>query len=169
MLKKMYDLQKKKGKKGFSMIELIIVIAIMAILMALIGTQLIPYLEKSRARKDQNTLDACLTNLESAIAEAEYNGGATSWNGIAGMDADSTNPDVAKEYKIFAGSAYDSDTELTDALKSKEAKGATVTFGINSQGVCYVEVVGSNAEHGGLIVSSKFSGYVNDAPTTLKN
>ena len=34
--------QKKNGTKGFSMIELIIVIAVMAILIALIGTQLIP-------------------------------------------------------------------------------------------------------------------------------
>ena len=170
MLKKMYDLQKKKGKKGFSMIELIIVIAIMAILMALIGTQLIPYLEKSRARKDQNTLDACLTNFEAAIAEAEYNGGAQKWSGIAGLPGDNTgDPDVKGEYKIFAGAAYDDDTELTAALKSKEAKGATtVIFGINAEGVCYVEAVGSSPEHEGLIVSSKFSGYIEDAPTGLR-
>lgn len=162
MLKKMYDLQKKKGKKGFSMIELIIVIAIMAILMALIGTQLIPYLEKSRARKDQNTMDACLTNLESAIAESEYNGGAASWNGIATLP--STPSDVKGEYETFAGDAYDTDAELTAVLKSKEAKGATVTFGINSEGVCYVQAIATGNEHGGLIVSSKFSGYVDDMP-----
>lgn len=160
MLKKMYDLQ-KKGKKGFSMIELIIVIAIMAILMALIGTQLIPYLEKSRARKDQNTLDACLTNLESAIAESEYNKGKDSWDGITNLP---TDPDVKGEYETFAGSAYDEDSELTAALKSKEAKGATVKFGINSEGVCYVQAIATDAEHGGLIVSSKFSGYVEDMP-----
>ena len=68
MVKKITDLQKKKGKKGFSMIELIIVIAIMAILIALIGTQLIPYLEKSRERKDETTLDTCLTSFNLFLA-----------------------------------------------------------------------------------------------------
>lgn len=71
MLKKMYDLQKKKGKKGFSMIELIIVIAIMAILIALIGTQLLPYLEKSREKRDMTTLDTILTATQSVISENE--------------------------------------------------------------------------------------------------
>lgn len=71
MLKKMYDLQKKKGKKGFSMIELIIVIAIMAILIALIGTQLIPYLEKSREKRDMTTLDTIMTAAQSVVSENE--------------------------------------------------------------------------------------------------
>ena len=65
------DLQKKKGKKGFSMIELIIVIAIMAILVALIGTQLVPYLEKSRENRDKTTLDTCKTAFESVVADDE--------------------------------------------------------------------------------------------------
>ncbi|MBQ3784081.1 MAG: type II secretion system protein [Lachnospiraceae bacterium] len=71
MVKKLKDLQNKKGKKGFSMIELIIVIAIMAILVALIGTQLIPYLDKSRAGRDKTTLDTVLTAVQTIAAENE--------------------------------------------------------------------------------------------------
>lgn len=63
--------QKKNGTKGFSMIELIIVIAIMAILVALIGTQLIPYLEKSRESKDRATLDSALTAFQTALIDIE--------------------------------------------------------------------------------------------------
>ena len=164
MLKKMYDLQKKKGKKGFSMIELIIVIAIMAVLMALIGTQLLPYMEKSRERKDQSTMDSCLTNFRSAIANAEYTApsAGVTFNGISGLPTD-----VKSEYETLAG-AYDTDTKLTATFKSKEAKGGTVTFGITSEGICYVEVkgTGSDSKKGGLYVSEKFTGYKKDAPTT---
>ena len=39
---------RKKDNKGFSLVELIIVIAIMAILVGVVGTQVIPYIEKSR-------------------------------------------------------------------------------------------------------------------------
>lgn len=63
--------QKKNGTKGFSMIELIIVIAVMAILIALIGTQLIPYLEKSRATKDLDTMSAMLTAIQSVCTDYE--------------------------------------------------------------------------------------------------
>lgn len=63
--------QKKNGTKGFSMIELIIVIAVMAILIALIGTQLIPYLEKSRKTRDLDTLNAALTAVQSVVTDHE--------------------------------------------------------------------------------------------------
>lgn len=63
--------QKKNGTKGFSMIELIIVIAVMAILIALIGTQLIPYLEKSRKTRDLDTLNAVLTAVQSVVTDHE--------------------------------------------------------------------------------------------------
>ena len=38
---------KKKDNKGFSLVELIIVIAIMAILVGVVGTQVVPYLHNS--------------------------------------------------------------------------------------------------------------------------
>lgn len=61
-----------------------------------------------------------------------------------------------------AGDAYDTDAEVTEAFKSKEAKGATVTFGITKDGVCYVSVASKSASHKGLVVSDKFSGRADD-------
>ena len=114
MLKKMYDLQKKKGKKGFSMIELIIVIAIMAILIALIGTQLLPYLEKSREKRDLTTLDTILTATQSVISENELTDSVVDGNSVATVLGSDEN--VKKAFESYSG------LKLTEKpFKSKKA------------------------------------------------
>ena len=57
-------------KKGFSLVELIIVIAIMAILVGVVASQVIPYMEKSRQAKDQQQLSNVQTALVSAISQS---------------------------------------------------------------------------------------------------
>lgn len=47
-----------KNNKGFSLVELIVVIAIMAILVGVIAPQLIKYIEKSNVTSDTQLLDA---------------------------------------------------------------------------------------------------------------
>jgi len=47
-----------RNEKGFSLVELIIVIAIMAVLVGIVGTQVIPYLNRSREAKDTQALTA---------------------------------------------------------------------------------------------------------------
>lgn len=59
---------KKKDNKGFSLVELIIVIAIMAILVGVVGTQVVPYLNKSKVAKDQQLLSAFATAAVSAYS-----------------------------------------------------------------------------------------------------
>lgn len=59
---------KKLDNKGFSLIELIIVIAIMAILIGIVGTQVVPYIEKSKQAKDQQVLSGLLTSATTAFA-----------------------------------------------------------------------------------------------------
>lgn len=49
---------KGKNNKGFSLVELIIVIAIMAILVGVMAPQLIKYIEKSNVSADMQLLDA---------------------------------------------------------------------------------------------------------------
>lgn len=53
--------QKKADNKGFSLVELIIVIAIMAILVGIVGTQVIPYLNRSREAKDFQIINSYST------------------------------------------------------------------------------------------------------------
>lgn len=61
---------KKLNNKGFSLVELIIVIAIMAILVGVVGTQVIPYLENSRKAKDQQVISSWNTAAMSAYSNA---------------------------------------------------------------------------------------------------
>lgn len=64
---------KKLDNNGFSLVELIIVIAIMAILTAVIGSQVIPYMEKSRVSKDKSTLDTVYTSFQTVSADYGFN------------------------------------------------------------------------------------------------
>ena len=66
--------EKKLNKKnsGFTVLELIIVITIMAILVALIAPNLFSFYEKSRAAKDYNTLDGLYLAYSSAIAATDH-------------------------------------------------------------------------------------------------
>ncbi len=57
-----------KANAGFSLVELIIVIAIMAILVGIVGTQVIPYLNRSRVAKDQQLLNSYCTAAVSAYS-----------------------------------------------------------------------------------------------------
>ena len=57
---------RKEDNKGFSLVELIIVIAIMAILVGIVGTQVIPYINKSKVAKDQQVLNS-ISTAEGAI------------------------------------------------------------------------------------------------------
>ncbi len=58
----------ERDEKGFSLVELIIVIAIMAILVGIVGSQVLPYLNKSREAKDQQILSAWVTAATSSYA-----------------------------------------------------------------------------------------------------
>ena len=61
--------RKEEGNKGFSLVELIIVIAIMAILVGIVGTQVIPYLNKSKASKDLQIINSFSTAAVSSYSE----------------------------------------------------------------------------------------------------
>ncbi len=60
---------KKLNNKGFSLVELIIVIAIMVVLIGLLAPQFVKYVEKSRQSTDIQNLDSIVTVLESYQAD----------------------------------------------------------------------------------------------------
>ena len=67
----MKNLMKKirKSNKGFTLVELIIVIAVIAILTAVAAPQYIKYVEKSRIAKDENNAASIQTAIETAIVD----------------------------------------------------------------------------------------------------
>ena len=60
--------QKRMDNKGFTLVELIIVMAIMAVLLGIVGTQVIPYLERSREAKDLQIVNSFCTAAVSAYS-----------------------------------------------------------------------------------------------------
>lgn len=63
---------KKTNNKGFSLVELIIVVAIMAILIGVLAPQYIKYVERSRLAADNKTADDILTSVQTALADEDY-------------------------------------------------------------------------------------------------
>lgn len=63
----------KKNNKGFSLVELIIVIAIMAILIGIVGMNIIPQIENARQSKDLQVLSAWLTESVQALTQNAAN------------------------------------------------------------------------------------------------
>ena len=64
---------KKMDNKGFSLVELIIVIAIMAILIAVLAPQYIKYVEKSRRSADLDNYQAIINAVQTAYSDEDYN------------------------------------------------------------------------------------------------
>lgn len=114
---------KKNRKKGFSMVELIIVIAIMAILVGVVGTVLIPYLEKTRANKDLVTLDTIYDAYSSTIAES-----------------DEPSKISLSDKEVLELVGVESKEAMDDFFKSKQLKGTSVQCFYNTKtgmyGVC---------------------------------
>lgn len=62
-------MKKKMNNKGFSLVELIIVIAIMAVLMVVLAPQLLKYVEKTRLQKDNSAISEIANAIEIACAD----------------------------------------------------------------------------------------------------
>jgi prepilin-type N-terminal cleavage/methylation domain-containing protein len=92
MMKFLYKKHKLLGNKGFSLVELIIVIAIMAVLMAVLAPQLIKYVEKSRVQADDSAASEILNAVKIALNDDSIYDAITgdetvTWNGGTGAIA----------------------------------------------------------------------------------
>lgn len=66
-------MKKEMNNKGFSLVELIIVIAIMVILIAVLAPQYLRYVEKSRVASDQNTIVEYINAMQTIASDPEIN------------------------------------------------------------------------------------------------
>lgn len=65
--------QKSLTNKGFSLVELIIVIAIMAVLIGVLAPQYLKYVEQSRLQKDNQAISEITNAIKIAMADETIN------------------------------------------------------------------------------------------------
>lgn len=109
------------SNEGFSLVELIIVIAIMAILVGVVALAVIPNLERSRESKDLTTLD----NIASALATSIANAGASAAASDSFDITTITGPNASDAVK---DQMYENLGDCSGVkLASGAGKGATIT------------------------------------------
>lgn len=146
---------RENEEKGFSLVELIIVMAIMAILVGVVASQVIPYMEKSRQSKDQQQLSSLATNVVSAVAQSGKDVGAFNKVPMSTLDTNSKTKDFAPTLAELAGESASTNpcaaygTTIADKLTSKQAKGksnADILVSMTAKGVVTVEINGATSD-----------------------
>lgn len=64
--------KKLSNNKGFSLVELIIVIAIMAVLIGVLAPQYLKYVEKSKISSDSDLVASIRSGVETMISDPDY-------------------------------------------------------------------------------------------------
>lgn len=65
----------KKNNKGFTLVELIIVIAIIAMLVAVLAPNYVKYVDRSRWSSDRNDCETLLSEVKTGIVDVQNDGG----------------------------------------------------------------------------------------------
>lgn len=67
------EVMKKTNNKGFSLVELIVVVAIMAVLMVVLAPQYLRYVEKTRLQKDNSAIAEIANAIKISAADEGIN------------------------------------------------------------------------------------------------
>lgn len=147
----------QKNNKGFSLVELIVVVAIMAVLMGILVPTLVKNVEKSKKQKDTSAVEEIRTTMVTNLADPLYSDleATITYNGT---DKNSkkitiTSPDDAPAATTDLGkflAAVSSDVkDWTFTSKDYKAK-PMVTFVIKDQMVTtYSDALGESAPAAG--------------------
>ena len=118
---------KKMNNKGFSLVELIIVIAIMAVLMGVLAPQLLKYVESSRLQADLSAMAEVENATKIALGNEKVYNDVTDGTTVTianGSTVSSTSTELQSELL----------KTIPDAIKltSKSCSGGTITITFDS-------------------------------------
>ncbi|MDD6638587.1 MAG: type II secretion system protein [Lachnospiraceae bacterium] len=139
---------KKKNNKGFSLVELIVVIAIMAVLMVVLAPAMLRYVEKTRIQKDESAVSEVINAVNIALSEEAINEDTKANDTILVGNKSITPGTGAKELVAEVTKTIDP-TKM--ALSSKQFTGRTYTIKI--------------VEKNGTLQAEEYKGYVSETNT----
>lgn len=127
-----------RKNKGFSLVELIIVIAIMAILVGVLAPQLIKYIEKSKVAADTQVVDSVHTAMLTAMMDPEVaNASSASGNCFSGSGKVNA---ITNATNNVVGSAF---WEIMGASGTGKVSLKVKSYGATEDNISYA-VIGNN-------------------------
>lgn len=141
-------MKRKMNNKGFTLVELIVVMAIMAILVGALAPQVIKYVEKARESKDLQVESTIFTAVQTAIVSSKEEVSAFSGD-LADIDAltDATIVAVYAEILDLLADDMDDDTEIGTKCKSNksELNSGAIVITYTAAGAISVKIGGLDA------------------------
>lgn len=114
-------------REGFSLVELIIVIAIMAILIAVVALAVIPYINSAREAKDHDAVNNVQSAFKTVMAKEKY---AKSFSIMAATSSASLDADMKKALENLTDKTLE---ETEKALTSDNAKDCKLYFEVKNK------------------------------------
>ena len=133
-------------REGFSLVELIIVIAIMAILIGVIALAVIPNIQRSRESKDISFLDSVASATNAAIANNQItdSGSVTLYTDTAGdgklVAATPAGTDAEKKIVTAVQKTIAQDPTLGSSAATTNKKPIVARWTIESSGAAKIHV-----------------------------
>jgi len=134
MKKIMTRFKKVMGNKGFSLVELVIVVAIMAALVGILAPQYTKYVEKSRVAADTAVAETLLKATQTVIADQDNTTKTFSGETVVTNSTGTTaGTELAKEIvKVIPG--YETMTFKSKLHTATDATAAVYTITVDAKG-----------------------------------
>ncbi len=131
----------KSSKKGFTLVELIVVIVILAVLAAMLVPALIGYIDRAKKEKDYQTASTIYAAAQAAVTEKYAKGeittkaagtiaAATTATGDVVLDLAGVTKDKVTAYSF----SYGDDLIITNGTVTINNGGSTVTYQLKTDG-----------------------------------
>lgn len=149
----------KGNNKGFSLVELIVVIAIMAILAVTLAPRLSQYIEKARVASDQEAVNTIFTAAKLAYAQypEDFDSAATSGVITLGGSDDSNLFNITDTGKTWTKSAAFTTTNATNKF-IQEMASVVNTFKLKSKDCVAATQITITVTNGVISVSLDYTG-----------